>query len=60
MKDIIRQILKEQLAELDLDVNRIYNLFFKNDIDEIKRTNIVTTDMFKSEIYNSFISFIIS
>lgn len=47
------QVLNEKLAELDLDVNRLYNHFFKKDIDEIKRTNIVTTNMFKSNSYNT-------
>jgi hypothetical protein len=52
-KNLNEQLLNEKLTELDLDVNRLYNHFFKKDIDEIKRTNIVTTNMFKSNSYNT-------
>lgn len=40
-------LLNEKLAEVDEDVDKLYDLFFKKDIDEINRTGIITKDMFQ-------------
>jgi hypothetical protein len=52
MKKLIKKLLREnllteKLTNIDSDVNLLYNLYFKDDIDEIERTNIVTRNMFK-------------
>jgi hypothetical protein len=52
MKNLIKKLLREnllieRLTNIESDVNLLYNLYFKNDIDEIERTNIVTRNMFK-------------
>lgn len=40
-------LLTEKLANVDEDVNMLYNKYFKINIDEIERTGIITTNMFK-------------
>lgn len=40
-------LITERLTDVEEDVDFIYDKFFKEDIDEIQRTGIVTTDMFK-------------
>jgi len=58
MKDILKNLLKEistpviseKLANVDEDVNFIYNQYFKKDYDEILKTGVLTTDMFLSDI----------
>jgi hypothetical protein len=48
IKKLLREnLLTEKLTNIDSDVNLLYNLYFKDDIDEIERTNIVTRNMFK-------------
>ena len=51
MKNYIKQLLrenllKERLAEVDTDVNLLYDMFFKNDIEQIEQTGILTRKMF--------------
>jgi hypothetical protein len=55
MRDIIKKLLRESflneaLADVDDDVNLIYDMFFKNDIDEIERTGIIKPNMFKTSL----------
>lgn len=52
MKNLIKKLLREnllreKLTNIDSDVNLLYNLYFKHDVDEIERTDIVTRNMFK-------------
>jgi hypothetical protein len=52
MKDLIKKLLREgiineKLTNVDSDVNMIYDTYFKNDIDEIQRTGIITENMFQ-------------
>jgi hypothetical protein len=49
------QLMTESLVDVDSDVDLIYDLYFKKDIDEINRTGIVTKDMFKIYITDSSI-----
>jgi hypothetical protein len=48
IKILLREnlLLIERLTNVDSDVDLIYNRFFKNDVDEIKRTNMVNREMF--------------
>lgn len=47
-EEILKEnFLMERLTEIDNDVDYIYDNYFKKDIEEIQRTNIVTIDMFK-------------
>ena len=48
IKTLLREnlLLIERLTNVDSDVDLIYNRFFKNDVDEIKRTNMVNRKMF--------------
>jgi len=53
MKQFIKKLLREtlineRLMNVDIDVDFIYDNFFKSDIDEIKETGIITKDMFKT------------
>lgn len=52
MKNLIKQLLREnllneKLAEVDQDVDYLYDKFFKQDIDQVNKTGLVTKDMFK-------------
>lgn len=42
-----RKPLTEELHNVDDDVNLLYNKFFKSDIDEVKRTGVITKNLFK-------------
>ena len=51
MKNYIKQLLrenllKERLTEVDTDVNLLYDMFFKNDIEQMEQTDILTRKMF--------------
>ena len=49
IKNKIREsLLTEKLTEVNDDVDFIYDSIFKNDIDEIVTTGIITSDMFKT------------
>lgn len=45
--NINENLLNEKLTEIDDDVNLLYNEFFRDDIEKINRTGIITRDMFK-------------
>ena len=47
MMGLNENLITERLTDVEEDVDFIYDKFFKEDIDEIQRTGIVTTDMFK-------------
>lgn len=52
MKSYIKQLLRESLltekiANVDSDVNMLYDMYFKADIDEISRTGVITDEMFE-------------
>jgi hypothetical protein len=52
MKTLIKKLLNEallseKLANVDDDVNFLYDKYFKADIDEIERTGVITNNMFK-------------
>ena len=60
MKELIKQLLREgllaeKIANIDIDVNMLYDMYFKDDIDEISRTGIITDDMFKMKQTNTSI-----
>jgi hypothetical protein len=60
MKSYIKQLLRESLlaekiSNIDIDVNMLYDMYFKDDIDEIGRTGMVTDDMFKMKQTNTSI-----
>lgn len=46
-ENVKTKILTEELHNVDDDVDLLYNKFFKADIDEVKRTGILTKDLFK-------------
>ena len=46
-ENIKSKILTEELHNVDDDVDLLYNKFFKADIDEVKRTGVLTKDLFK-------------
>lgn len=47
MMGLNENLITERLTDVEEDVDFIYDKFFKEDIDEVQRTGIVTTDMFK-------------
>jgi hypothetical protein len=60
MKDIIKKLLREgllteKLAEVDYDVDLLYDRFFKEDIDYITRTGYVNSGLFKTNETNTVI-----
>ena len=55
INETITTFLNEKLANVDDDVNLIYDTYFAKAIDEIGRTDIVNMDIFKSSITNSSI-----
>ena len=40
-------LIQEKLMDIDEDVNLIYDRYFKSDYEEIEKTGIITSDMFK-------------
>ena len=46
IRESVRNILNEALINVDDDVNLIYNIFFKKDIDKISKTGYITKKMF--------------
>lgn len=46
LKEHIRKVLNEVLTLVDDDVELLYDMFFKKDIEEIRETGIVRYDMF--------------
>lgn len=42
------RFIVEKLTDVDSDVDLIYDLFFKKDIEEIEKTGVVTESMFKT------------
>ena len=47
IKQLLREnLLKERLTEVDTDVNLLYDMFFKNDIEQMEQTGILTRKMF--------------
>ena len=46
LKEHIRKVLNEVLTLVDDDVELLYDMFFKKDIEEIRETGIVRDDMF--------------
>lgn len=55
---IYKQLLNERLMDVDVDVNNIYNKYFKDDFDKIEVWGFTTEDMFKTASFDS--SFLIS
>jgi hypothetical protein len=49
------QFIVEKLTDVDDDVDLIYDLFFKKDIEEIEKTGIITKSMFKYSESNTSI-----
>lgn len=50
IKKLLREsLLLERLIAVDEDVDLLYNMYFKKDIDELNRTGILTDNMFKLE-----------
>ena len=47
MMGLNENLITERLTDVEEDVDFIYDKFFKEDIDEVQRTGIVTTNMFK-------------
>ena len=45
----LSNLLIEKVYDIDDDVNLIYNIYFKKDIEDIKESGFVTPDMFKKE-----------
>ena len=50
LKEHIRKVLNEVLTLVDDDVELLYDMFFKKDIEEIRETGIVRDDMFKRKV----------
>jgi hypothetical protein len=50
LKEHIRKALNEVLTLVDDDVELLYDMFFKKDIEEIRETGIVRDDMFKRKV----------
>lgn len=46
-ESVKKKQLTEELHNVDDDVDLLYNKFFKSDIDEIKRSGIITKNLFK-------------
>lgn len=58
MKKLIKKLLREnllneKLTEVDEDVDFIYDKYFKEDINEIQRTGVVTENMFSTNKLNT-------
>jgi len=57
VKDILNESFKknlnERLMDLDDDVDLLYEEFFTQDIEELKKTNIVTSSMFKKGMFHT-------
>ena len=58
MKGYIKKLLREnliveKLVNVDNDVDDLYRMFFKDDIDEISRTGFITNDMFQKQNTNT-------
>lgn len=50
-KKLLREnLLNEKLTNVDDDVNFLYNTYFKQDIDEIEKTGIITKQMFRPKL----------
>jgi len=48
IKRLLREgLLTEKLHNVDTDVNDIYDIYFRDDIEEIEKTGIITKDMFQ-------------
>jgi hypothetical protein len=48
IKKLLREsILSEKLTDVDTDVDMLYDKYFKEDIDTIERTGLVTVNMFE-------------
>ena len=52
-KRLKESLLNERLMDVDYDVDLIYSRFFKQDIDEIQQTGIITKDMFNTGELNT-------
>ena len=55
IREIIHRIIKEELlnerlAEVDHDVDLIYDKFFRDDVEKLSKTNIISGDMFETKI----------
>jgi hypothetical protein len=52
-EEIVKELtlLKERVIDIESDVDLIYDMFFKRDIDELTRTGIITRGMF-NEVYS--------
>lgn len=46
-ESVEKKQLTEELHNVDDDVDLLYNKFFKSDIDEVKRTGMITKNLFK-------------
>jgi hypothetical protein len=54
IKKLLREgLLTEKLTDVDSDVNLIYDRYFKDDVDQIQLTGVVTKDMFKKGNFNT-------
>jgi hypothetical protein len=48
IKKLLREnLLSEKLTDVDTDVDLLYDKYFKNDIDTIEKTGLITRDMFE-------------
>lgn len=49
IRESVRSLLNEKLTNVEEDVDLIYKLYFKTDIDTIEKTGLITHDMFKPD-----------
>ena len=51
IRRILREeLLNERLTEVDHDVDLIYDKFFRDDVEKLSKTNIISGDMFETKI----------
>lgn len=51
IRRILREeLLNERLTEVDQDVDMIYDKFFKDDVEKLNKTNMISGDMFETKI----------
>ena len=46
-------LLNERLMDVNNDVNRIYDIYFKNDVDELEKTGVYTKTMFNMDKFDT-------
>ena len=51
IRRILREeLLNERLAEVDQDVDMIYDKFFKDDVEKLNKTSMISGDMFETKV----------